>query len=85
MKTMRKGLLVSFAVAMSVPIVGRCHAQPPVVSQPGAEKLQFDVASVRRDKSAALKASSNVPLGPGGVSRPSGGILNPKHFGLLLC
>src|ERR1035441_10317854 len=54
----------------------------PVAQYAATEKLRFDVASVRRDKSAR-KPSSNVPLGPGGVSRPSGGILNAQNFGLL--
>jgi bla regulator protein BlaR1 len=44
--------------------------------------LKFDVASVHRDKSNR-KPSSNVPLGPGGVYRASGEILNATNFNLL--
>jgi len=51
-------------------------------SQPNeTTTFDFDVVSVHRDKSN-LKPASNVPLGPGGVSRPSGGILNATNFNL---
>jgi len=57
-------------------------AQSPSVPRTEAGTLQFDVASVRRDE-YAHKPSSNVPLGPGSVSKPSGGILNARNFGLI--
>jgi uncharacterized protein (TIGR03435 family) len=40
----------------------------------GAPKLEFDVASVRLDKSDD-RANSNVPLGPGNAYVPNGGSL----------
>jgi uncharacterized protein (TIGR03435 family) len=51
---------------------------------PDAEsgKLQFDVASVRKDRSER-KPKSNVPLGPGAVFPPSGGVLSATNFNLI--
>ena len=46
------------------------------------EKLQFEVASVRQNKSAS-KPSSNIALGPGDVQGPSGGVLTAKNMTLL--
>jgi uncharacterized protein (TIGR03435 family) len=46
------------------------------------EKLEFDVASVRESKDAG-STSSNVPLGPGDVYPPTGGVLIAKNFALL--
>ncbi len=60
-----------------------------MVSSAGAseEKLEFDVASIRQNKSGAPpagdKPGSNVPLGPGDVYRPSGGILRATNLPLL--
>lgn len=55
-------------------------ASPPA-SEAGPGKLQFDVASVRRDKSGR-NPKSNVPLGPGAVFPPTGGVLSATSFNL---
>src|ERR1700744_2516207 len=38
-----------------------------------AQKLEFDVASVKQNKTGDPPQSTNVPLGPGTVFIPSGG------------
>ncbi|SDE80133.1 TIGR03435 family protein [Terriglobus roseus] len=57
----------------------------PVAAQ---QKLAFDVASIRENKSVAgpggEQPSTNVPLGPGNVYSPTGGQLNIRNTGLLL-
>ncbi|HEV2645986.1 MAG TPA: TIGR03435 family protein [Acidobacteriaceae bacterium] len=45
-------------------------------------KLEFDVASVRRNVDDG-KPQSNIALGPGDVWGPSGGVLSAKNFTLL--
>src|SRR5260370_28611549 len=62
------------------------QAPDPSHSQTG-EKLSFDVASVRQNKSGPPpngdKPSSNVPLGPGNVYSPTGGLVSIKNYTLL--
>jgi uncharacterized protein (TIGR03435 family) len=45
-------------------------------------KLEFDVASVRQNKSAG-KPHSNIPLGPQNIYGPTGGVVSAKNFSLL--
>lgn len=62
------------------------QALDPSHSQTG-EKFRFDVASVRQNKSGPPpngdKPSSNVPLGPGNVYSPTGGLVSIKNYTLL--
>jgi uncharacterized protein (TIGR03435 family) len=62
------------------------QAPDPSHSQTG-EKLSFDVASVRQNKSGSPpngdKPSSNVPLGPGNVYSATGGLVSIKNYTLL--
>jgi uncharacterized protein (TIGR03435 family) len=62
------------------------QAPDPSHSQTG-EKLSFDVASVRQNKSGPPpngdKPSTNVPLGPGNVYSPTGGLVSIKNYTLL--
>jgi uncharacterized protein (TIGR03435 family) len=51
-------------------------------AQQTAAKPEFDVASVRQERSNA-KPSSNIALGPGDVWGPNGGVLSAKNFPLL--
>ncbi len=82
-KTILPGLAGLIAAAAFISTAPQGIAQTPAAAEPTtAEKLQFDVASVHRDKSNH-KPSSNIPLGPGGVSRPGGGVMNATNFGLL--
>ena len=48
-----------------------------------AEKLSFDVASIRENKAGNEDVSSNVPLGPGDVYSPTGGLLTVKNMPLM--
>lgn len=50
--------------------------------EPSAQKLEFDTASVHRDKSGH-EPTSNVPLGPGDVYPPTGGLLYARNFSLM--
>jgi uncharacterized protein (TIGR03435 family) len=84
--------LLAAAMWMSafVPILiagdGAAQAPDPSRSQTG-EKLSFDVASVRQNKSGPPpngdKPISNVPLGPGNVYSPTGGLVSIKNYTLL--
>ena len=57
----------------------------PVGSGQGnaAALLAFDVASVRQNTSGTADVSSNVPLGPGNVYAPTGGVLAARNFPLM--
>lgn len=46
--------------------------------------LAFDVASVRQNKGEDLQVSSNVPLGPGNVYVPTGGVFSAKNMPLMV-
>lgn len=50
--------------------------------QTAAAKMEFDVASVRQNKSNQ-KPGSNIPLGPQNVYGPSGGVVSARNFSLL--
>lgn len=72
----KKALLVmAAALAVMAPVLLGQHEKRPA-------KLQFDVASVRADRSEA-KPDSNVPLGPGSVYESTGGLLRARNFTLL--
>ncbi|MEO6804991.1 MAG: TIGR03435 family protein [Edaphobacter sp.] len=64
-------------------------AQAPRSSQSHTEeKLTFDVASVRQNKSGGAadggdEPRSNVPLGPGNVYSPTGGLFFVRNYTLL--
>lgn len=55
---------------------------PAAPTQPIAAKLSFDVASVRQNRSGDA-SSTNVPLGPGNVYSPTGGLLTTKNMPLI--
>jgi uncharacterized protein (TIGR03435 family) len=63
-----------------LPLVAGCgYAQS--ASSP---KLSFDTASVHQTKPGAdRESSSNVPLGPGNVYSPTGGLLVIRNFALM--
>lgn len=48
-----------------------------------AQTMEFDVASVRQNESGAALTPSNVPLGPGSLYAPTGGVLNAKNYPLM--
>ena len=56
-------------------------------SQGNEAKLSFDVASVRQNKTGlppeGSMPSSNVPMGPGDVYSPSGGLMTDTNFPLI--
>jgi len=62
------------------------QAPAPLHSQT-QEKLSFDVASVRQNKSGPAPngdaPGSNVPLGPGNVYSPTGGLVSVRNYTLL--
>lgn len=68
------------AGAMVAPLV---RAQSAQTAKTSGNKLEFDVASVKPNKSDE-KASSNFPLGPGDVYVPNGGRFSatnlPAHY-----
>jgi uncharacterized protein (TIGR03435 family) len=82
-RTSLLAVLGSMVAVASLLITPKSLAQSPTTSvPPTAEKLEFDVASVRQNKSGN-KPASNVPLGPGDVYVPSGGAFDAKNFALL--
>ncbi len=54
------------------------YAQSPA----SIERMEFDVASVKQNKSDAA-ATSNFPLGPGAVYIPNGGLLSATGYPLI--
>jgi uncharacterized protein (TIGR03435 family) len=73
----RMKLLRALATIVVLMSAASCIAQ-----QTSQEKMAFDVASVRQDRSN-VKPSSNIALGPGAVWGPNGGVLSAKNFPLL--
>jgi uncharacterized protein (TIGR03435 family) len=50
--------------------------------KPGEEKLEFEVASVKLNKSVDQPSRSNVPLGPGAVFSPVKGVFTATNWPL---
>jgi uncharacterized protein (TIGR03435 family) len=89
-RTFGKTLLLAVAGVMAIVVSGSGagFAQSPASAVPtAAEKLEFDVASIRPNKAGTSPAEdgsrSNVPLGPGDVYPANGGVLNAENFPLL--
>ena len=91
---MSAGSLSPFRSAGRIFLLGLVLVARPSVPQSSGsaqqtevQKLEFDVASVRQNKSApastANEPASNVPLGPGDVYLPTGGELTASKFPLL--
>jgi uncharacterized protein (TIGR03435 family) len=75
--------VVAAAVAVVLGLAaGGSLAQTPGAAQAATGKLEFDVASVRQNKSGG-KPHSNIPLGPQNIYGPSGGVVSAKNFSLL--
>lgn len=75
----------TLAAVLWVAVTPECEAQTLPVAQarvPKAEKLEFEVASVRQNKSDD-KPYSNFPLNPGPQFSPSGGRLVATNMLLL--
>ncbi len=70
---------------MLVSLIAMLALALPMAAQ---QKLAFDVASVRENKSVegpgGEAPQTNVPLGPGNVYSPTGGQLNIRDMGFLL-
>ena len=79
----RKMLLAS--VGLMGVITPACLAQPP---SPPTTKMEFDVASVRENKSglppSGVMPKSNFPLGPGAMYSPNGGLFSASNQPLLV-
>lgn len=52
-------------------------------SQPATPRLSFDTASVHETKPGSEEQNSNVPLGPGNVYSPTGGLLVIHNYPLM--
>lgn len=66
-------------------IVSHCGwAQTPQASGAGTEKLEFEVASVKLNKSGTKDFYANFPLGPGDVYFPNGGSFVATNFPLIV-
>jgi hypothetical protein len=81
---MCRGLLclAGFLIAIIPPTAGGLCAQGPMAAQGSVAKLEFEVASVKQDKSD-LDANGTFPLGPGNVFTPSGGSFSFTNFPLI--
>ena len=71
--------LAGFLIAI-VPLTtaGLC-AQGPMAAQASVAKLEFEVASVKQDKSD-VETNGTFPLGPGNAFTPSGGSFSFTNF-----
>jgi uncharacterized protein (TIGR03435 family) len=81
---MCRGLLclAGFLIAIVPPTTGGLCAQGPMATQASVAKLEFEVASVKLDKSD-VEANGTFPLGPGIVFTPSGGSFSFTNFPLI--
>jgi uncharacterized protein (TIGR03435 family) len=80
-------ILVSalFAAGFAVPLMAQAPANATVAlpsPKVTGEKLEFDVASVKQNKTGN-QPDSNVPLGIGDIYSPTGGYFSAKGFSLL--
>jgi uncharacterized protein (TIGR03435 family) len=76
----------SMGVSYIIVITPACLAQPP--SAATTAKMEFDVASVRENKSglppSGVMPKSNFPLGPGAMYSPNGGLFSTSNQPLLV-
>jgi hypothetical protein len=81
---MCRGLLclAGFLIAILPPAMCGLCAQGPMAAQASVAKLEFEVASVKQDKSD-VEADGSFPLGPGNVFTPSGGSFSFTNFPLI--
>jgi uncharacterized protein (TIGR03435 family) len=85
---MRFILLGLLGALTTLPAFANGSAQSPIVSSHNeTPTLNFDVASVRENKSGLPptgdEPDSNVPLGPGNVYSPTGGFFTAKNITLM--
>lgn len=85
---MRTALLGTMFLSALISMYAQSAARPSTIGQPDEiSSLQFDVASVRENKSGLSPAgenpSTNVPLGPGDVYSPTGGLFMAKNYPLI--
>lgn len=84
---MKTGLVAVLCLSALVPAYAQSAAASTAVQPNETSTLKFDVASVRENKLGlppnGEQPSSNVPLGPGNVYSPSGGLLTAKNFTLM--
>lgn len=85
---MTTGLTVLICLSMSIPVYAQSTSQPSTAAQQDETSiLKFDVASVRENKlglpPVGEDPSINVPLGPGNVYSPTGGLFMAKNFTLM--
>ena len=74
--------LAGFLIAIVPPTTGGLCAQGPMAAQASVAKLEFDVASVKQDKSD-VETNGTFPLGPGNAFTPSGGSFSFTNFPLI--
>jgi uncharacterized protein (TIGR03435 family) len=67
---------------IAVALVGIAASAWPQTPGSAGTKLDFDVASVKPDRSDANTTDANFPLGPGDVYAPNGGNFVAKNFTL---
>jgi uncharacterized protein (TIGR03435 family) len=81
---MCRGLLclAGFLIEIVPPTTGGLYAQGPTAAQASVAKLEFEVASVKQDKSD-VEATGTFPLGPGNIFTPSGGSFSFTNFPLI--
>jgi uncharacterized protein (TIGR03435 family) len=80
---MCKGLLcLAGLIALVPPTAGGLCAQEPMTAQASVAKLEFEVASVKQDKSD-VETNGTFPLGPGNVFTPSGGSFSFTNVPLI--
>lgn len=77
-------MVIAIAAAIGISYTPTSGAQAPTATQTASTvgKLEFEIASVRQNKSGKA-SSSNVPLGPGDVYVPTGGHFKATNLPLV--
>jgi uncharacterized protein (TIGR03435 family) len=74
-------------LAISVPIfaaaLGMAQSNTPATAS-SEKRLEFEVASVKPNRSGDRATASNTPLGPGSVYTPTGGLFSAQNFPLAI-
>jgi uncharacterized protein (TIGR03435 family) len=64
------------------PTPARATITPEWIAAAGGKK-EFDIASIKQNKSSDNRPDSNIPLGPGDVYAPTGGVFSAKCLPLM--
>lgn len=87
--TLRVNVVLAVSLVLALPACtrpGRAQAQTPDWEKAAGDKMSFDVASVKQNKSGLPPGGdprqTNIPLGPGDAYSPTGGLILITNYPL---